>query len=136
VRRPTFTQGTPAAWYSDAPTVVRVKRRTERYVKAMLTEWFLEQLEAYFPERYGDLIKSYEAGWYRELSNDSMGIISDLEYAPYVEAMGPGTNWTKKGTKPAAAWQTYNLLVSRFPQAMQQAFQQAVAMEAGRFTRY
>lgn len=120
-------------------TVERVKRRTMRILKQRVTDWFLQQLEQYFPERGGNLIESYEHEWTQSLLNDRFVIGSNLEYAPYVEKMGPGTNWNKATTRPHAAETAAQILQQMLPRLIQQAFQDAVALEypaPGRFRLY
>jgi len=122
--------------YTLALTVERVKRRAMRFLRQRLTEWFMQQLEEYFPERGGRLIESYEHEWYKGLSQNDFMIASDLIYAERVNKLGPGTDWTKDGTISGHATFAGNFLVQILPTLANQCFQEALMLETGRFSRY
>lgn len=124
--------------FKTTATVDRVKNTTLRILKDMVSSWFFDQLEVYFPEWRGNLIASYRSSFYRGLAVDDFIVESDLIYANRVERLGPGTNWTKKTTRAHAARTTFDAMMNQIvPRFLQIAFQQAIQREySGVFTRF
>jgi len=70
--------------------------------KALVSEWFIEFTELYFPEDTNHLISSYVESFRRALALGEILIQSDVWYAGLVEGM-EGVEWTKSTAKDHAA---------------------------------
>jgi hypothetical protein len=84
--------------------IILGKTRRARMIgkfKALVSEWFIEFTELYFPEDTNHLISSYVESFRRALALGEILIQSDVWYAGLVEQM-EGAEWTKSTTKDHA----------------------------------